>query len=154
MWGGKGQRSERGSHHKRGEHHSAKWRQLSPECSALDTGEEKRRLVTVSQSRDPELRKPDCPESWMTVKGAGRAACILGRLFWCPLCSRRGAGETVKRLFSQTVQEGRGPAWAHLGQRGHGQVRPYLCKAEKRLLGLSSRGPWGSTVPLSLTQCK
>lgn len=28
----------------------------------------------------------------------------------------------------------------------------YLCKAEKRLLGLSRSGPCGSTVPLSLTQ--
>lgn len=31
---------------------------------------------------------------------------------------------------------------------------PYLCKAEKRLLGLSSSGPRGSTVPRSLTQCR
>lgn len=30
----------------------------------------------------------------------------------------------------------------------------YLCKAEKRLLGLSRSGPCGSTVPLSLTQCR
>lgn len=28
----------------------------------------------------------------------------------------------------------------------------YLCRAEKRLLGLSRTGPMGSMVPLSLTQ--
>lgn len=45
--------------------------------------------------------------------------------------------------------------WAARGAfRGRPCRVPYLCKAEKRLLGLSSRGPWGSTVPLSLTQCK
>lgn len=37
--------------------------------------------------------------------------------------------------------------------KAHSAV-PYLCKAEKRLLGLSSRGPWGSTVPRSFTQCR
>lgn len=29
-----------------------------------------------------------------------------------------------------------------------------LCRAEKRLLGLSSTGPMGSMVPRSLTQCR
>lgn len=30
-------------------------------------------------------------------------------------------------------------------------VQPYLCSAEKRLLGANSTGPLGRTVPLSLT---
>ena len=46
--------------------------------------------------------------------------------------------------------EDRGPEPAHRW----GQAKPHLCRAEKRLLGLSSSGPWGSTVPRSLTQCK
>ena len=31
---------------------------------------------------------------------------------------------------------------------------PHLCRADNRLLGLSSTGPMGSMVPLSLTQCR
>lgn len=51
-------------------------------------------------------------------------------------------------------EEGSGPVPAQMrGERGR-QVAPHLCRAEKRLLGLRSSGPWGSTVPRSLTQCR
>lgn len=55
------------------------------------------------------------------------------------------------------MRAGKRQIWQSLRARregaGAGWV-PYLCKAEKRLLGLSSSGPRGSTVPRSLTQCR